>query len=136
MKVIKLHRGDGAADPGGDGFAGVTHEVGDGEEGGRVGQVLAGLDFKVPEEPRARRTRRHRLRRRLEHQGGRCLASCSLSIDQQRAFSFKFPHVVITISRKCCGVVPQLNANPNLEQDQEETSLAFISERRQVSVWC
>lgn len=61
VKVIKLHGGDGAADPGGDGFTGVAHKVRNREQSRRVSGVLTGLHLKVPEEEREQRTRHHHL---------------------------------------------------------------------------
>lgn len=48
MEVVELDGGDGAANPGGDGFTGVAHEVRDGEETRGVGGTDRRFNVKEP----------------------------------------------------------------------------------------
>lgn len=49
VEIIKLHRGDGSSDSGGDGFTGVAHEVRNGKQSSRISRICRGLYVKVPE---------------------------------------------------------------------------------------
>ena len=50
VEVVKLDAGHGSPDSGGDGFTGISDEVGYTEEFGRLLMVLLAVDLKVPGE--------------------------------------------------------------------------------------
>ena len=50
MEVVELHAGHSSPDPGGDGLTGISHEVRDTEQLGRLSCVSRVLTLKMPEE--------------------------------------------------------------------------------------